>query len=259
MSRISPISPIAPPKFVVTLDTHRQAVIVTPAEGESRKQNPATTRKKPIRVNRGSTTVKIYGAGPYTIAWRDRAGAGRQRAVRATLADAKTFADDKAVELANGETWKQQMGAADYASYLRARELLAQIGSPPLEVAVGIYTQCVQMLATHFPTLPPSHSPTPEEAIRYFVEHRPAGVIVKNIPDLVADLLTARKKRGRRGLPISQRWAVALTQQLELFAQKFQGPLDAVSGSEIETWLDSLKVGPHTWSNYRGAILQLAR
>lgn len=238
-------------KFRVTLDTHRQLVVLAPPADAAPVAPPAETKtKKPLIIKRGSTTVKIYGVGPYTIAWRDRAGAGRQRAVRASLPDAKNFAEAKATELANGETWKQQMGAADYASYLRSRELLAQIGSPPLEVAVGIYTQCVQIL--------PAEA-TPLEASRYFVEHRPAGVTVKNIPDLVADLLTARKKRGKHGRPISQRWAGALNQQLELFAQKFQGPLDAVSGSQIETWLDSLKVGLHTRSNYQAAILQLSR
>ncbi len=247
----------------VSLDSDGLAV-VTPSLGRtSLTPLPSVKRGKPWKtVSRGSTVVKIYCArakrhgrpqGPFTIAWRDSAHGHRQRAMRSQANLALAFADQKATELANGETWKQSMGANDYASYLRALELLARIGGPPLEVAVGIYTQCVQKLVGMRSTA------SVTDAVDFFLQSHPAGVASKNIPELVQDLLAARKQCGAKGKPVSDRWVKSLGKQLGRFASRFTGPLQSVGGSEIDTWLNSLGFGPQTRANYRGAVLSLVR
>lgn len=234
------------------------------------KDHTAQLKREPDKryalVTRGSASVRIYGradgsAGPYTIAWRQSSFGKRQRAMRSTLKSAITLAEEKATALANGETWRLSMTQKDWASYQRSLELLAPTGLA-LELACSILAECCQLL-------PKGVSPL--EACRAYVERQRAGVTSRNIPQLVQDLLASRQSVGSRGQPISEAWEKKLRQQLERFAAHFTGPLETLTGNEIESWLNGLKgvnnkrkatsvaVGAHTRANYRAAILSLVR
>jgi integrase len=204
------------------------------------ERNPA----KEIRA--GSAVVKIFGRGPYSIAWRESAGGRRQMRMRTKWAAAKRFAEEKAIEIANGQTAMSQFTEADRASYKRALELLAPTGQP-LELAVGIYTDSVQKLG----------GIRLEDAVAFFLEHRPPGYKPIPLPDLVTQFLEDRKPE------ISDAWYTALANPLNRLGIHFREPLHAFRGPAIRDWLRGLKdkkgklVGSRTRHNYRAALQQL--
>jgi integrase len=211
-------------------------------------------------ISRGSVTVKIYKTkwrdkkrrkayASHTVIWKDAFGK-RQRQKRASFDQAKAVAERVATGLANGEQTLLEFSQADRASVLRARELLQQIGDPPLEVAIGHYVQLVMKLA--------ATPMSPEQAIQFAIEHQPKGVKVQNVPDLVAALLAEKERHG-----CGKKWLRTLKKQLDRFAAAFACPLHALRAHEISAWLDGLKgkagatVGLRTRKNYRDAIREL--
>src|SRR5438105_532974 len=107
----------------------------------------------------------------------------RRRDTRSTYTAAKARAEEIAKRIANGETNMLSLREADKACYMRSLEIIAPT-KQPLELVCSIYTDSVQML-------PPGV--TLQEAIKYFIENRPADFIPKNTPALVADFLAQKK------------------------------------------------------------------
>jgi len=175
----------------------------------------------------------------YTLAWRD--ATGRHREKRSDLVSAKSRAEAVATSIANGQVELLQFTPADRASLQRARELLAPTGQP-IEVAAGIYAQIVEILGGRCPLT----------AARQWAATHPAGVVQRNIPEIVTELLAKRL--------IASKWRRMLSKMLERFAKHFTGPLGSVQPREIDDWLDSLKdVGLRTRRNHRAAIESLIR
>jgi integrase len=210
-------------------------------------------RRKPIMVDVGSVSIPIYRTRwtkkgkrriytTHVIVWRD--AAGRHREKHADLEKAKARAEIIGTNLLNGQTAQNQFTEADRASYLRSCELVQPTGKA-LEVAAGIYTECVQILGGRC---------SPQEACRFYIETQPKGLTPKIVPKLVQDLLD-EKRRLRKG----EKWLGTLEQQLGKFADQFNCPLHLVQAREISTWLDGLKVGLRSRKNYRDAVRELVR
>jgi len=184
-----------------------------------------------ILVKRGNTTIKVYRhksrkyKGRYyelfTVAYSLN---GKQRRKNfSRYKDAWNFASDRASALEKGRAQVLSLGAADWQSYLAAKNLLRPFGIPL------------------------------HEAIEDYVAMRKRKKTVeKRVGDVVDELLEA-KKQAR----LSDRYIETLRTYLRRFADSFQTNIGSVSTGAIVRWLDSLKVGPRSRNNVRQAIVTL--
>jgi len=210
------------PAFEPTLeDPARASVLAVPF--------PKKKRQPFKEIHRGSVTVKIYGRapGPFMVAWRPNATDPRERKHLARLSAAENFADQKATELSNGETWRREFGAADYAVFLRCRQL-AQTVNLPVELLVA-------------------------EAVEARKNSR-ANIVHKSCPDLIAELLNKPRRKPR-----GEKWKEALTRMLESFGKFFTGPFHLVRAHDMNAWLDTIPGGLDYRFHHRAALVQLGR
>lgn len=197
---------------------------------------PGTVRKDrfPLSIRRGSIVLKIYARrgvggraiGPYTIAWHEPEQAGRCRAVRAALVDAKNFGDEKATELANGETWRAQFGLMDYARFQRLLQIEREAGVSLEDLAA--------------------------EGQASIAARSRAKFVTKTCPQIFVELL-ASKRAEKAG----KRWIQDLDSRLGRFVKDFTGPMHLISTDDFRTWLARLNLSPRSYNNYRAAILAM--
>jgi integrase len=184
-----------------------------------------------IEVKRGNTVVKIYRHKGrryknkhyelFTVAYRLN---GKQhRKNFSQYQDAQRFASDTASALERGRAQVLSLNAADWQSYLAAKNLLRASGVP-LHVAIEEYV-----------------------AIR---ERK--KVIEKRVGEIVDELLTTKRNSG-----LSDRYIETLRTYLRRFADSFQTNIGSVNTGAIVRWLDSLNIGPCSWNNVRQAIVTL--
>ena len=184
-----------------------------------------------IAVKRGNTLIKIYRHKGlrykgkqyelFTVAYRLN---GKQRRKNfSRYKDAWNFASDTATALEKGRAQVLSLGAADWQSYLAAKNLLRPFGIP-LHEAIEEYV-----------------------AIR-----KRKTTIEKRVGDVVDELLEA-KKQAR----LSERYIETLRTYLLRFADSFQTNIGSVSTGTIAHWLDSLKIGPRSRNNVRQAVVTL--
>jgi len=184
-----------------------------------------------IAVKRGNTVVKIYRhkgrryKGKYyqlfTVAHRLNEKQRRKNFSR--YKDAWRFASDTAAALEEGRAQVLSLSAADWQSYMAAKNLLRPFGIP-LHYAI-------------------------EE---YVVMRKRKKITEKRVGDIVDELL-ASKQNGR----LSDRYIETLRTYLNRFAGSFQTNIGSISTGAIALWLDSLKIGPRSRNNVRQAVVTL--
>ena len=187
--------------------------------------------KTVIAVKRGNTTIKIYRHKGrrykgkhyelFTVAYRLNVKQLRKNFSR--YKDAWNFASDTATALERGRAQVLSLSAADWQSYIAAKNLLRPFGIP-LHDAIEEYVAMRKRKAT----------------------------IEKRVRDVVDELLEA-KKQAR----LSDRYIETLRTYLLRFADSFQTNIGSVNTGAIVRWLDSLKVGPRSRNNVRQAIVTL--
>jgi integrase len=184
-----------------------------------------------IAVKRGNTTIKIYRHKGrrykgkhyelFTVAYRLN---GKQR--RKNFSEYKAawdFASDTATALEKGRAEVLSLNAADWQSYLAAKNLLRPFGIPL------------------------------HEAIEEYVATRKRKKTVeKRVGDVVDELLEAKEKAR-----LSDRYIETLRTYLRRFADSFQTNIGSVNTGAIVRWLDSLKIGPRSRNNVRQAVVTL--
>lgn len=211
-------------------------------------------RRKALLVTLGSVTVRINRESWYSkehrkkyfgfrLAWRDLAGK-RQREKCPSLEAAKKRAETICQDIQTGEAQLGSFSQADKASLSRAQEILAAAGIiTPLEVVVGIYTQCVQIL----------RGGSPVEAARTHAALYPVDLAKRTVPDIVAEFFALRT--------FSAKWKRNLELMLDRFATKFPGVLNLLQAREIDDWLTAVMIefggGLRTRRNHRSAIENL--
>jgi len=184
-----------------------------------------------IAVKRGNTIIKIYRHKGrrykgkhyelYTVAYR--LNGKQQRKNFSRYKDAWDFASDTAIALEKGRAKVLSLGAADWQSYLAAKNLLRPFGIPV------------------------------HEAIEEYVATRKRKKIVeKRVGEIVDELLKAKENAG-----LSKRYIETLRTYLLRFATSFRTNIGSISTGAITRWLDSLKVGPRSYNNVRQAIVTL--
>jgi integrase len=184
-----------------------------------------------IAVKRGNTTIKIYRHKGrrykgkhyelFTVAYRLN---GKQR--RKNFSEYKAawdFASDTATALEKGRAQILSLNAAEWQSYLAAKNLLRPFGIP-LHEAI-------------------------EE---YVVTRKRKKTFEKRVGDVVDELLEA-KEQAR----LSDRYIETLRTYLRRFADSFQTNIGSVNTGAIVRWLDSLKIGPRSRNNVRQAVVTL--
>lgn len=184
-----------------------------------------------IAVKRGNTVVKIYRHKGrryknkhyelFTVAYRLN---GKQhRKNFSQYQDAQRFASDTATALERGRAQVLSLNAADWQSYIAAKNLLRPFGIPL------------------------------HDAIEEYVAMRKRKKTVeKRVGDVVDELLAAKKQAG-----LSDRYVETLRTYLLRFAASFQTNVGSINTAAITRWLDSLKVGPRSYNNVRQAIVTL--
>jgi integrase len=184
-----------------------------------------------IAVRRGNTIIKIYRhkgrrykSKQYellTVAYRLN---GRQRRKNfSRYKDAWNFASDTATALEKGRAQVLSLGAADWQSYLAAKNLLRPFGIP-LHEAI-------------------------EE---YLAMRKRKKTVEKRVGDIVDELLEAKKQTR-----LSDRYIETLRTYLLRFADSFQTNIGSINTGAIVRWLDSLKIGPRSRNNVRQAVVTL--
>ncbi len=184
-----------------------------------------------IAVKRGNTVVKIYKhksrryKGKYyqlfTVAYRLNGKQLRKNFSR--YKDAWSFASDTATALEKGRAQVLSSSAADWQSYIAAKNLLQPFGIPL------------------------------HDAIEEYVAMRKRKKTVeKRVGDVVDELLAAKQNAG-----LSDRYVETLRTYLLRFANSFQTNIGSINTGAIVRWLDSLKVGPRSRNNVRQAIVTL--
>ena len=184
-----------------------------------------------IAVKRGNTIIKIYRHKGrqykgkhyelFTVAYR--LNGKQQRKNFSRYKDAWDFASDTAIALEKGRTQVLSLSAADWQSYLAAKNLLRPFGIPL------------------------------HDAIEEYIAMRKRKTTVeKRVGDVVDELLEA-KKQAR----LSDRYVETLRTYLLRFADSFQTNIGSVNTGAIVRWLDSLKIGPRSRNNVRQAVVTL--
>ena len=182
-------------------------------------------------VKRGNTTIKIYRHKGrrykskqyelFTVAYRVNGKQLRKNFSR--YKDAWNFASDTATALEKGRAQVLSWSAADWKSYMVAKNLLQPFGIPL------------------------------HDAIEEYVAMRKRKKTVeKRVGDVVDEFLEA-KKQAR----LSDRYIETLRTYLLRFADSFQTNIGSVNTGAIVRWLDSLKIGPRSRNNVRQAIVTL--
>jgi len=184
-----------------------------------------------IEVKRGNTTIKIYRHKGrryknkyyelFTVAYRLN-----DKPRRKNFSEYKAawdFASDTATALEKGRAQVLSLNAADWQSYLAAKNLLQPFGIP-LHDAI-------------------------EE---YLAFHKRKKLIEKRVGEIVDELLATKQNAG-----LSDRYIETLRTYLRRFADSFQTNIGSVNTGAIACWLDSLKIGPRSRNNVRQAIVTL--
>jgi len=184
-----------------------------------------------IAVKRSNTVVKIYRHKGrrykgkqyelFTVAYRLN---GKQhRKNFSQYQGAQRFASETATALERGRAQVSSLNAADWQSYLAAKNLLRPFGIP-LHAAI-------------------------EE---YVTIRKRKKVIEKRVGEIVDELLKAKENAG-----MSDRYIETLRTYLRRFADSFQTNIGSVNTGAIALWLDGLKIGPRSRNNVRQAVVTL--
>ena len=182
-------------------------------------------------VKRGNTTIKIYRHKGrrykgkhyelFTVAYRLNGKQLRKNFSR--YKDAWDFASDTATALEKGRAQVLSLSAADWQSYIAAKNLLQPFGIPL------------------------------HQAIEEYVATRKRKTVVeKRVGEIVDELLKAKQNAA-----LSDRYIETLRTYLNRFADSFQTNIGSIHTGTIALWLDSLKVGPRSRNNVRQAIVTL--
>ena len=182
-------------------------------------------------VKRGNTTIKIYRHKGrcykgkqyelFTVAYRLNEKQRRKNFSR--YKEAWDFASDTAITLEKGRAQVLSLSAADWQSYITAKNLLEPFGIP-------IHQAIEEYIATQ----------------------RRKKTIEKRVGEIVDELLAAKQNAG-----LSDRYIETLRTYLNRFADSFQTNIGSIHTGAIALWLDSLKVGPRSRNNVRQVIVTL--
>ena len=141
----------------------------------------------PFTVRRGSVSVKIYhtpnrGHDGYTVSY---CNPKRKRKAFAMLADAKAEADRVATHLAAGQPDLTKISSADWACYVRAKQLAERVNFP-LDLMAAQFVEAKQALGSASLTT----------AVEYYLKKHPRDLQQQLIKKVIAEMLETKRQDG---------------------------------------------------------------
>ena len=195
----------------------------------------------PYTHSEGSVSVKIYrtptrGCDAFTLAyWQD---GQRKRPTFNTFEKALAEAKFVALRLGSAEGDVLQLQSADRASYLRSKELAAELGLP-LEVIVSQMVAIKRILGDTPPVV----------AAEYYKKQHPKELPLKLVKTVIDEMLLAKRGDG-----LSDGYLRHLRYDLDKFNQTFGCNIGSITGTEIDAWLRGLNVSARTRNNLRCSV-----
>lgn len=202
----------------------------------------------PQRIKRGSCVVSIYktptrGYDAFTVVHYDSSGA-RCRRMFNKFADAHQAAKDTAAELASGKPEVHVLTGHDLMVYRRALKALNGTGVD-LDSAASQFARATNLLP----------GVTLIEAVNVYKAAAQGPTIKRKlVPEVVEELLTAKRDKGRSELYIKD-----LRLRLQRVAKAFDGPLADLTSESIDNFLLGIDAAPRTRNNFRLVIGTLLR
>ena len=187
---------------------------------------------EPTEIKRGSVTVKIYSGSRivqgvryplFTLSYYDPDG----RRIRKAFGDkteAETEAALAAAKLSRGQSAVLTLSSTDREQYLQAIESLK-----PLNLSLSVAVDDFVAAKTK---LPPGVSLL--TAVEDYLKRH--TLVQKSVKEVAAEMLQDRHAAGCSGVHMRD-----LEMRLNRFAQKFQGPISAVTTNQVREYLGNLK------------------
>lgn len=216
----------------------------TKAKIKSFKLSDNQVGEWPRGVRVGGITVKIYtrtradGSQGFLVA--DYTTGARQLTSCANEEAALEEAKRIATQLASGDVEAAMMKNSEAASYGRAIELLRPT-SLPLEIVAAHFAKAFEILG----------GDKIVAAAEYYAAHSPETLARRTVAEVVAEVLAS--KEGKR----TENTISDLRNRLDTFAKAFNVDIANVTTSDVQGWLDGLKVSDRTRLNYRLKVSQL--
>ena len=179
------------------------------------------------------------------VYWQDKT---RKREVFGDLAKAKKRGGEVVGSLAKGEIGAVNISSQDGAAFLRGIALLQPTGVS-LESASREYAESFKVLG----------GVSVLQAAREYARRHTGEIPVKTVQQVVDEFLAA-KRDGRAtrirgsGRVVSERYLDDLKRKLTAFAGRFHCLIGAVTGRDINDFIQALPVEGRTKNNYRQAI-----
>ena len=207
-------------------------------------------KKQPIEeVTIGGHSVFIYNSPTrkngkeypgYTLAWT--ANESRQRKFYSNLETARTEAKAKAKQLGGGAAHLTNLSIQQVSEYQAAIKALRGYPAASLIQAVSEWTACMDRLSGAGSLLAASESYVSALA----KIQRPAI----SVSDLVTEFLEAKKRGGLSDRYTTECWLV-----LKRFKDAFRCNVAGVTTSDIQAYIDRLKLSPRSKNNHRQTIV----
>jgi integrase len=212
-----------------------------------RKRN-LPTKGAPEVVREGNAQVKIY-ASPvnerprYLLVYRGQDGRRKTRSF-AEYNEAKLEAESTAIAIHNGSLESLELTGEERRAHERSAAIALELDCP-LDVALLEFKEARVLLPEDVSLV---------EAARFFARHEGAKMVKRDLPDVVEEFLAQLESDGR-----SERHVEDARARLHKLAASFSGPIDAISKSDLQSWLNSLKVAGRTKNNFRALLVSLFR
>ena len=198
----------------------------------------------PKEVRSGSATVTVYRQERpigdlftvvhYLDGKRKRQGFSSQE-------EALTEAEKIASRIAKIDRQVFQVNDSDWRLYSMATEALRPT-SVPIDVACRDYAEARKILGNH----------SIVEAAKFFVKLQAEGLVAKNAPEIVEELIEAKKNAG-----VGTRGINDYKSRLRRFASAFHCPIASITKDELQQFLESLNVAARTKRNFKANIVTL--
>lgn len=202
--------------------------------------------KWPQVVRVGNVTVKIYKTSNrdrvlYQVVYRDKTGK-RHRQSSACVEKAKSIARQTATELQRGVHQALKLSGSERLAYERAARMLEDSGKT-VDAIAAEYMEATKILDARGTIL---------EAAQFFMRHAGDELVSCTVPALAARYLEQKKADG-----CSERHMEDLHSRLGRFSEAFEDEIEIISTTDIQNWLNELKVAGRTKNNYRRQVVAL--
>jgi len=196
----------------------------------------------PRHVTLGRVSVAVYRrrtpAGRWAFMVANYANGKRRFDSYATETEALEAAGRLARQLSQRDVLAASMTneqASDYAAAVQALEPFAV----PLPAAASTLAECLKLVG---------NLPTLHAAAQFYVSHH-RRIERKPVTEVVQELMAVKEKRGA-----SSRYLQDLRFRLTRFAEAFRKNTGDVTTAEVQAWLDSQRLAPQSYANFRRVV-----